>query len=278
MSNSTIQNAVTDKEMEIFEKLRVDNQEAIQSYMQGVGDRAFNKKFNKPIANEASVREDMAMMDMIERGLQELEETIHKKNRCSISEYSNKFILLHQFFETSGYTDKKEFLKAREVISKEFMERFSLTHPIELYEDSNPNVTIVAIPPYQKELNLINSNDNWAVDQFIKFGTFDRPDIAQGAQSNLVLAAVKANRVTVDERIAEHAKMTADIIKVLKVFAPNHPLLQKVNAIDNKDEKASDTKEEIQETVKKEEIKHGVVKGEDGTTEIGDLSADDFGF
>lgn len=276
---NVIQNEEKARMLKQFEKLRLDNNEAIQSYMEDVGDKAYTKKLNiKNPQYEASIREDLAMFNQIEKGLQELELYIKKRNRCSLSEYAHKFILLHQLFEHSGYADQNEFNHARKVISEEYYSRFSLTHPIEIYDDKDPSRVIVTIPPHQKELNIIKSEDCWAVDHFQKYAVHDRPDVALNVQQNLTQVVVNANRVHVDDRILEHAEMTDEIIKVLQVFSPNHPLLKKVNDIDNKHEPEVSQQQEEKPHEPEVKVNKGVTQTADGNFDIGELSNDDFGF
>lgn len=257
--------------LKLFEKLRIENQDAIKNFTEESSDGISSLKLSgKAIANENSVREDLAMLNRIEQGFQDLNKEIRKMNRCSASEYSSKFIILHQLFEHSGFEDKQEFYKARAAISEEYASRFSRQHPIEIYDDRDPNTVLVVIPPIESPINLIKGYDTWAVDQFHGYATHDRPDISSAAQAGLIQATVNAQKVTMNERVHQHARTNEESIKVLKYFYPDHPLIKQLEAqgqIVSVDAPVSQSNE----------VKPGLNKTQDGTYEIGDLDDEDLG-
>jgi hypothetical protein len=178
--------------------------------------------------NPSNVSDVLAIATIEEEFEQINNEIIKTKNRCSVSEYANKWAFLHLLFEHSGCKTKHEFKQRRAQLSSEYLNRFSTQHPIVIFEDRNPNHVIAIMPPMYRQVQPLRGGANGAIDSFISYGVCDRPDVEQAANFNLVRAGVEAQQTTKEALKMMQAQTNDAIIKVLQCFEPNHPLLQKM--------------------------------------------------
>lgn len=156
-------------------------------------------------------------------------EDIAKRNRCSVSEYIDQWLLLHCHFEHSGYTELNEFKRERARRSLLYFDRFSTQHPIVIFADHNPTEVVAVLPRQYNPSKLIQGNYANAIDQFISYGEHDRPDVKHSANTALLSATVRVNSLEVSQKQLMQAKTVDEIVKVLRYFNPEHPLVKKMD-------------------------------------------------
>lgn len=211
-----------------------------------------------------SVKADVLSIANFEEEFARIEqEDIKKKNRCSVSEYVNQWLLLHCHFEHSGFTEIGEFRAERAKVSAMYFDRFSSQHAITIFADHNPNEVIAVLPRQYNSAQLIRGNLVNAIDQFISYADHDRPDVNIAANHALLSATAQANSIEVNQHQLMQAHTADAIIKVLTYFNPAHPLIKKMagNQLVSTEEK---TEQVVEEKKKDDNI-------------VDDLNLEDFG-
>lgn len=261
------------EDSELYLKMMQNGQEKLKKFTEEAADAGSRLQLDPNDPMSASIREDTSLMAQITRDFNAYMEARIKNNHCSASEYVAKFIILHQFFEHSGYDDIHEFCEARRIASEEYRTRFSPFHPLRITADDDESVTLVTIPPVEKSPAMINGHDAMAVDQFIQFATFDQPAVARGAQMELNRAAMAAQANDQKELYREHIKNNKASLEVLRFFCPDHPALKELMGGDDKNEPAST--EDQKKATAEPSVENGIVKTADGKTVVGNLDTDD---
>lgn len=192
-------------------------------------------------------------------------EQISKMNRCSLSEYGNRWVFLHLLFEHSGCSTRTEYKKKRRELSQEYIVRFSPQHNIVIYDDYDPTNVIAVIPAMYRPMQTIRGNATDAINAFSNFGASDRPDIQAAVTHNLMQATINAQRVEATDLEMHQARTYEAMIKVLECFNPDHPLVKSHH------ESISNTSEPDQ-TTKNVSVSSGLdLEG------VSDIDLEDFG-
>lgn len=157
-------------------------------------------------------------------------DAMERRNVCTVSEYKEKWVFLHKFFETSGMKTREEYEKKRAEISEKYAQRFSITMPVIIVDDYDQSKVLCEIDPVVGSLNAITGHQGQSlVADFAAAmslpGTEMRPDIEAEATSGLLYAMGTSNNQLIKQRQAEYDQYVARAVKVLEVFTPDHPLI-----------------------------------------------------
>jgi len=247
--------AMTQVLLDQFRKAQSDNKGQVDDFTNDLSRLPDHLKLADAQKGNASVMADVFTIASLEDEFDLLNtELIGKKNRCSASEYYDKWLFLHLLFEHSGCATQSEYREKRGQLSNEYMQRFSCQHDITVYDDYNPNNIVAVIPAMYRPMQTIKGSATDSVNAFINFGAIDRPDIQNAVNHRFAQAAIDAQKVHKQELELHQAKTYQAMIKVLEYFNPEHPLVKKHHAaisntptIDEKITQAPETPEQKKE-------------------------------
>ncbi len=176
-----------------------------------------------------SNKEDLYLMKDIDEKFDEWWKSLEERNRCTFSEYRDKWTFLHCGFEHSGYTDKQEWQREFARVSEEYKNRFCLQMPIVIVDDFNPSLVKAVIPSLFMRSNLIQGYDGAVFDSYHQFVAVNPPhgrnDIQNNVKQDLFNTVSRAHKWD-DKALAWAQHQTNEMsIKVLELFQPDHPYL-----------------------------------------------------
>ena len=209
-----------------FERLKQANAPQLQNYADENVELPPHLQVN---TEDPSLRADLLSIARIEEEARQHQQEVLRNNRCSASEYVNKWSFLHVVFENSGCKDIHEFNKRRADLSTEYFQRFSPYHPIAIHDDHDPSNILVVIPEAMHTLNTIRGEAASAIDAFQAYGDHDRIDIRTNAHYGILQATADAQKVHVDDLQKKHVAVNEATIRVLRLFQPDHPLLKQLD-------------------------------------------------
>lgn len=200
--------------------------------------------FNKNIREAQSASAQAAAKELddtcvfLKQEMQRLEKLEDRRNTCTYSEYKSRWLTLHYPIiprqDSSGNkTYDSADLTRRRQLARAYNKRFNIRKPIKIVADTDPTEVLTIIPEQVSSAkSLISGNNNEILINARIMEGKGRADVerAYHEKSKQIIRSVLFDEKELERR---HIEMLERTISVFRLFDPDHPFLQQVDAIMN---------------------------------------------